>query len=183
MMMQQRCLANMRMSLRRRWRSVVGALSILPVLVGCASAPVAPIPALYYRSGDAPSQRDLLVMLRGLGADHTVFEEEGIIAEIRKRGLPFDVVAPDAHYGYYQSLTFEKRLKEDIIDPARREGYRHIWLAGFSMGGLGCLFYVSAYPKDVDGVLHTSPFIGWRPILREIREAGGVANWQKTTTD
>ena len=183
MMMQLLCRASMRASMHRRWRSVVGVLCILPVLAGCTSAPLVPIPTLQYRSGEAPSQRSLLVLLRGLGADNTVFEEEGIIEEIRKRNLPFDVVAPDAHYGYYQSLTFEKRLKEDIIDPARREGYRQIWLAGFSMGGLGCLFYMREYPGDVDGVLLSSPFLGWRPILNEIKHAGGLDSWSKTTDE
>jgi pimeloyl-ACP methyl ester carboxylesterase len=128
-------------------------------------------------------QRHLLVLLRGLGGGNTIFAEEGIIDEIRHRGLPFDVVAPDVHYGYYRSQTSEVRLKEDIIDPARRQGYEHIWLAGFSMGGLGCLLYLRSHPDDVDGVLLTSPFLGGASIHEEIRRAGGVTAWQQASGD
>lgn len=158
-------------------------LAFLLLLAGCAATPTAPLPYLSYQTADTAPQRNLLVLIRGLGADNTIFETEGIVEEIRKRNLPFDVIAPDVHTGYYQSQTFEARLKEDIIDPARRKGYQQIWLAGFSMGGLGCLIYLRSHPEDIDGVLLTSPFLGWPPIQREIRRAGGVAAWTETSDD
>jgi pimeloyl-ACP methyl ester carboxylesterase len=167
----------------KSWRLVTATLFAALLLAGCASAPTVPLSSLSYRSNDTARQRHLLVLLRGFGADNTVFAEKGIIDEIRSRQLPFDVVAPDIHFGYYQAQTVETRLKEDIIDPARHQGYERIWLAGFSMGGLGCLLYQRKHPGDVDGVLLTSPFLGWPSIHREIRRAGGVAAWQQTTTD
>lgn len=151
----------------------------LPLLAGClAPAPTAPLPLLTYGSMDARQNPHLLVLLRGFGAGYEVFETEGIIAEIRRRRLPFDVVVPDAHFGYYQAQTIEERLHEDIIVPYRQRGYRQIWLAGFSMGGMGSLFHLKYYPRDVDGVLLTSPFLGWGGLAEEIRGAGGVAAWQ-----
>lgn len=156
-------------------------LSVL--LAGCVTAPTVPLPSISYRSNDTVRQRHLLVLLRGLGADNTIFAEEGIIDEIRERHLPFDVIAPDSHFGYFKSKTFEIRLKEDIIEPARRQGYEQIWLGGFSMGGLGSLLYLRSYPDDVNGVLLVSPFLGRASIHREIRHAGGVAAWQSTSTD
>ncbi|MDP2877407.1 MAG: alpha/beta hydrolase [Holophaga sp.] len=161
---------------------LVTFLLMLQLLVGCAP-PKVPIPTLRYPTETAKRQRNLLVLVRGLGADNAVFEKKGIIQEIRNRNLPFDVIAPDVHYGYYKSRTFEKRFKEDIIDPARQQGYEQIWLAGFSMGGLGSLLYVRSHPNDIDGILLTSPFLGWRAIQREIRRAGGVAAWQQTSDD
>ncbi len=156
-------------------------LSLL--LAGCVATPTVPLPSISYRSNDTVRQRNLLVLLRGLGAGNTIFAKEGLIDEIRGRHLPFDVIAPDSHVGYFRSNTFEIRLKKDIIDPARRQGYEHIWLAGFSMGGLGSLLYLRSYPGDVDGVLLISPFLGGSSIHREIRRAGGVAAWQKTSDD
>lgn len=170
-------------SLNRGWRFVVAVIFSAPLLAGCIAAPTAPISSLSYRSDDNARQPNLLVLLRGIGADNTIFAEEGIIDEIRKRRLPFDIIAPNAHYGYYQSQTFEVRLKQDIIDPARSQGYKKIWLAGFSMGGLGCLLYLRLYPQDIDGVLLTSPFLGWSSIHREIRHAGTVAAWSNTSDD
>lgn len=165
--------------LGRRWFAAFALLFTL----GCIPAPKVPIPTLRYQAVPAQRQRHLLVLMRGLGADNAIFERKGIIDAIRARKLPFDVIAPDVHYGYYKSRTFEQRFKEDIIDPARRQGYEQIWLAGFSMGGLGSLLYVRSHPADIDGVLLTSPFLGWRSLQREIRRAGGVAAWQKTSDD
>jgi len=161
----------------------VSVLLLLSLLMGCMAAPKVPIPCLSYRTGGTVRQRHLLVLVRGLGAGNGVFAKQGIIDEIRRRRLPFDVIAPDVHFGYYKSRTFEQRFKQDIIDPARRQGYEQIWLAGFSMGGLGCLMYVRSHPGDIDGVLLTSPFLGWRAIQREIRRAGGLAAWQRTSED
>jgi pimeloyl-ACP methyl ester carboxylesterase len=156
---------------------------VVLLLAGCVAAPTIPIASLSYPSDSSKRQRNLLVLLRGLGADNTIFDEAGIIDEIRNRHLPFDVIAPDTHFGYYQSKTIEDRLKQDIIDPAHLQGYEHIWLAGFSMGGLGSLLYVRRYPHDVDGVLLTSPFLGGSSIHREIQRAGGVSVWSATSDD
>ncbi|OGS97578.1 MAG: hypothetical protein A3H31_06975 [Gallionellales bacterium RIFCSPLOWO2_02_FULL_57_47] len=177
--------ANHRVSIVTRFDKGWRLVTIFAVLflAGCVAAPTAPLSTLSYRSNDTVRQRNLLVLLRGIGADNAIFSEEGIIDEIRNRRLPFDVVAPDIHFGYYKAQTVETRLKEDIIDPARREGYEHIWLAGFSMGGLGCLLYQRSHPGDIDGMLLTSPFLGSSTIHREIRRAGGVAAWQPTSDD
>ena len=146
-------------------------------LSGCASTSNAPLQSLNYLRDDNVRQPNLLVLIRGLGADNTVFAKEGVIEEIRDLGLPFDVIAPNAHFGYYQSETFEQRLKEDVIEPARRQGYKQIWLAGFSMGGLGALVYLRSHPQDIDGILLTSPFLGWPGIHSEIQQAGGISEW------
>ena len=169
-------------SLKRSWRLITALFATL-LLAGCVSAPTAPMSSISYQKDSTVRQRNLLVLLRGFGADNTVFAEEGIIREIHDRQLPFDVISPDTHYGYYQSQIFETRLKEDIIDPARRKGYEQIWLAGFSMGGLGCLLYQRSHPGDIDGLLLTSPFLGWPSIHREIRRAGGVSKWSATSND
>lgn len=165
------------------WRTLFAVILAVQLLTGCVAAPTVPLSSLSYRSDDNTRQRNLLVLLRGYGADNHIFAEQGIIDEIRKRRLPFDIIAPDTHYGYYQSQTIATRLKQDIIDPARRQGYERIWLSGFSMGGLGCLLYLREYPHDIDGVLLTSPFLGWSSIHREIRRAGTVAAWSNTSDD
>lgn len=166
-----------------RWPAMLMLLIASLVLSGCATTGNEPLQSISYPREENARQPNLLVMLRGLGADNTVFAEQGIIDEIRKLELPFDVIAPDAHFGYYQSETFEQRLKEDVIDPARRQGYEKIWLAGFSMGGLGALIYLRAHPDDIDGILLTSPFLGWPGVHREIDLAGGVSGWNSATDD
>ncbi len=166
-----------------RWPAILTLLIASLFLSGCASTSNGPLQSLTYPRDDNVRQPNLLVLIRGLGADHTVFAKEGVIEEIRDLGLPFDVIAPNAHFGYYQSETFAQRLKEDVIDPARRQGYKQIWLAGFSMGGLGALVYLRSHPEDIDGVLLTSPFLGWPGIHSEIQKAGGVSDWVPNEID
>jgi pimeloyl-ACP methyl ester carboxylesterase len=149
---------------------------------GCAVTPKIPLEALNYPAQATGRSDNLLVLLRGLGGSNAVFEEEGIIAEIRSRRLPFDLVAPDTHFGYYTNKTLATRLQTDIVVPARRKGYKQIWIAGFSMGGLGSLIYLHSYHRDIDGVLLISPYLGVNSLIQEIKDAGGITAWKHVTT-
>ena len=76
------------------------------------------------------------------------------------------------------------RLKADVIDPARARGYQRIWLVGVSMGGLGrpdvsC----GPTPEDLTGVYVISPFLGYRNIVQEVADAGGIRRWTPGTYD
>jgi len=160
---------------------IIFAFSV--IVSGCIATPKAPLDSLTYAAKETGREENLLVLLRGLGDSNSIFEDQGIIDEIKRRRLPFDVVAPDTHLGYYKAETVVERLKFDIIDPARNNGYKQIWLAGFSLGGLGSLFYLRSYPSDIDGVVLISPFLGWSGIINEIKGAGGISSWQQVTTD
>lgn len=136
--------------------------------------------ALHYENtqSKAADGKKLLILLRGAGGGNEVFKNKGLVDQVIARGLPFDIVAPDAHTGYYASKTLERRLYEDIILPARRQGYSEIWIAGTSMGGLGALLLQIEYPDAADGIILLSPFLGWPGIVQEIRNAGGLERWQ-----
>ncbi|PNU20616.1 hypothetical protein C2E25_06115 [Geothermobacter hydrogeniphilus] len=150
---------------------------IMP-LAGCFPAPTTPIPTLEYRNPAARNNPKLLILLRGIWGGNDIFEREGMIQEVLDRKLPFDMVAPDSHFGYFRSETLPIRLHEDIILPARAKGYREIWIAGVSMGGLGSWFFLMEYPEDIDGIIMFSPFLGWGGIVEEIQEEGDIHAWQ-----
>jgi len=169
--------------MKTRLLRLAACLPFLLPVAGCASKAASPIPVVEFDRVEGSRQKNLLVLLRGLGGGVEDFEEYGIVEEVRRRDLPFDIVAPDAHLGYYKSETIEERLKHDVIDPARARGYRSIWLAGFSMGGLGCLFYLRKFGSDIDGVILCSPFLGWPSIRGELRRAGGVKHWRPEEND
>lgn len=151
---------------------------ILLCLTGCTPATTVPLSTLQYGTMDARQHKNLLVLLRGIGGSHKDFETLGAIKMIRQLQLPFDVVAPNTHFGYYKERSVVERLHHDVIAPAKQQGYQQIWLAGFSMGGLGSLFYLRERADEIDGVMLISPFLGWDPIIHEIKEAGGLALWQ-----
>ena len=69
------------------------------------------------------------------------------------------------------------RLAEDVIRPARAQGYRQIWLVGISIGAVGAMLYADAHPDDVDGVVLIAPYLGTQLTADEIKRAGGLARW------
>lgn len=153
-------------------------ISFIGALLGCAFAVKTPMDVLVYENhNDAHVQRNLFVFLRGVGGSHRSFEKEGLVADVWARGMPFDMVAPNAHFGYYGDPNLFVRLKADVIDPALAKGYQEIWLVGFSLGGLGALLYLMDEPADVRGVFLISPFLGGRSFLKEIIAVGGVRQW------
>jgi len=147
----------------------------ITLIYGCSTN--APLKTLYYKAAENSSQKNMIIFLRGRGGSHEDFASNGFINDIQIRNLPFDMAAPDAHFGYYFGETLVSRLKTDIIDPARAGGYEKFWLVGASMGGLGALMYTRQFPEDVEGVCVISPFLGYENIIREMTDAGGVRLW------
>ncbi len=157
---------------------------LVAFLSGCAMIVPAPMDVLTYENPNkAAANKRLFVFLRGIGGSHRSFEEKGLVADVWARGLPFDMVAPNAHLGYYIRRNLIVRLKEDVIDPARARGYKKIWLVGVSMGGLGAMLYLKDRPQDIAGVYLIAPFLGSQSILSEIEAAGGVRKWNPGAYD
>jgi pimeloyl-ACP methyl ester carboxylesterase len=130
----------------------------------------------YPYEGPSP-WRDLLVCLPGIGDEACDFEAWGFVDLVRAHSWPADVLLVDAHYGYYADRSLLEQLRRDVILPAFSSGYRSIWLAGISMGGLGALLYASHYQEDVQGVFAIAPFLGTRTLVQEIIVSGGLARW------
>ncbi len=162
-------------------RFFLWSLAFALLSTGCATN--APLEVLSYSAVSNQQQPRLLIFLRGRGGSHADYEKHGFIDDIRKRGLPYDMKAPNLHMGYYIGRSLVERLKTDIIDPARANGYEEIWLVGASMGGLGALLYEKFHPEDIDGIYLISPFLGERETIDAIVAAGGLGNWDPGTYD
>jgi hypothetical protein len=154
------------------------ALSLAVLLFGCIPPTKVPIDAVKYGAGDIKRPHLLFVFLHGNGDRITVFDKEGFVGAVRARGLPVDMISVDAHIGYYMNRTIMTRLKEDVIEPARANGYEHIWLIGNSMGGLGSISYAREHPNEITGIVLLGPYLGERPLINEIRHAGGLMRWE-----
>ena len=154
---------------------VVSFILVIFIISGCSTN--APLKSLYYDVAESKSQKSLIVFLRGRGGSHKDFASEGFVDAVLVGKLPYDMVAPNAHFGYYFGETLVDRLKADIIDPAKVRNYENTWLVGASMGGLGALMYSQFYPEDIEGVLVICPFLGYDKIISEIESQGGVRLW------
>lgn len=118
-----------------------------------------PIDAIEYATPE--QDHDILViLLPGIFDSAIDFERQGWIRAVRDRHLPIDMIAVEAHYGYYFAGNLTERLHRDVIVPARQRGYADVWLVGISLGGFGSLLYSRAYPDDIDGAYLISPFLG-----------------------
>jgi len=150
---------------------------ILVALTISSCSTNAPLKSLYYAAEESRSPKNMIVFLRGRGGSHEDFASKGFVDAFKMRKLPYDMIAPNAHLGYYIGETLVARLKADIIDPIRAKGYENVWLVGASMGGLGALMYSRFHPEDVEGILIISPFLGYDKIVSEIESQGGVRQW------
>ncbi len=128
-------------------------------------------------AGPAPV---LLVMLPGAYSRPQEFVDEGFVAAVRSRGIAADVLIADAHLGYFSDKTILDRLREDIVLPARAQGYRRIWLVGISLGGFASLGYGVRHGSEIDGIVVLAPYLGSRTLLQEIVVAGGPRAWRAT---
>ncbi len=119
----------------------------------------------------------LLVMLPGAYSTPEEFEREGFVEAVRDNRLAVDVMLVDAHLGYYNDRSVLERLSADVIAPARRQGYRQIWIVGISLGGFGGLLYAQTHPGELAGVVAIAPYLGDRTLSTDIANAGGLAKW------
>ncbi len=132
----------------------------------------------YRMQADIPA-RTLLVMLPGRFSTADRFMSEGFVDMVRRTGYALDILAVDAHIGYYYDQTIVERIREDIIIPARARGYRHIWILGISMGGMGAIWYDRTHPDDLAGLILLSPYLGEKSIVKEVETAGGLQGWHQ----
>lgn len=119
----------------------------------------------------------LVVMLPGRFDDPGDFMKQGFVDALRARRIDADVVMPDLHFGYYREKSAVVRLHDDVIGAARAKGYKEVWLAGISLGGLGSILYAQEHADRLRGMLLIAPYLGEKDVQEEIRDAGGLDNW------
>ncbi|QRF59987.1 alpha/beta fold hydrolase [Variovorax paradoxus] len=149
------------------------------LLAGCGGVRKSTVPlATVLETQRCTRQADtLLVMLPGVHSTPDEFEREGFVEAVRANRLAVDVMLVDAHLGYYNDRSVLERLEADVIAPARRQGYRQIWIVGISLGGFGGLLFAQTHPGELAGVVAIAPYLGERTLSTDIANAGGLAKW------
>lgn len=139
----------------------------------------APMPVVLHEA-PAGVADTLFVLLPGLGDGPEDYSANGFVEQIQQARPRADVIAADAHFGYYRSRTFLPRLKADVIDPVA-DRYEQIWFVGISLGGFGSAIFCEEFPDTVDGLILLAPFMGERDVIASVRQAGGLADWTPPT--
>jgi pimeloyl-ACP methyl ester carboxylesterase len=169
--------------LRGGWGRLARAATMLlafPWLAACSYLRAAsePMPKLVLRSLGPERARGVIVLLPGLGDRAETFQERGFAAALLAAAPDYDVIAADAHFGYYRAGSLVLRLEQDVMGPLRRQGYRELWLIGTSMGGHGAIGYARSHPEKIAGLMLFAPYMGPPDVLDEVRRAGGLRSYR-----
>ena len=156
-------------------------LLLVALTSGCAFNREAKVPmdSILLQRTATPAET-LIVFLPGSQEVPQDVVNEGFVAQVRSKGIDADVMVIDSHIGYFRNRTFDVRIRDDIIEPARKKGYTAIWLAGISLGGFGSLMYAFTYPNQIDGIIALAPYVASDKVLDEVVNAGGLARWKPT---
>lgn len=173
---------------RRQWlgRQLWGWCSLATLGSGCALVVPPTLPRMEVLrlpgrcGGRAPT---LVVMLPGAYSRPPEFVEAGFPQTLREAGVAADICIADSHVGYYSDRSILRHLREEIVLPARAQGYEKIWLVGISLGGFGALGYAVRHGAEIDGVLAIAPYLGPRRLTQEIAAAGGPRAWRAAGLD
>lgn len=157
--------------------SVLSCLLLLSLGLGCFGMRPAPtpMPAQFYAAAE-PDARGVVVFVPGMGDGPNRYEDKGFIDIVRRTHPRFDVIAADAHFGYYRDFRVLERLHVDVIEPIA-DRYEEIWIVGISIGGLVATTYAMEYGDLTTGVIVLAPYLGGREIAEEVRDAGGLEAW------
>jgi len=164
---------------RRPLAALAFALLLLPALAGCYwRIAREPMPFVVHGNLGPERARGAIVLLPGFGDEPADLERSGFVPILRRRAPGYDVVAADAHFGYYKSATLLAQLHASVIGPLVARGYRELWIAGVSMGGHGAVAYARAFPERVRGLLLFAPYLGPGDVVRDVTQAGGICHYR-----
>ena len=106
------------------------------------------------------------------------FVRAGFVSAVRERELPLDLVFADVNLQHLTDRSILRRLRHELVLPARALGCRSIWICGISLGGFIGLAFAERYTSEIDGLCLLAPYLGNHMITGEIERAAGVAGWQ-----
>lgn len=153
---------------------------LLVALLACACVakgdPSQPIPTATLPATAAKAER-LVIVLPGRADDLARLRNSGVADSIHEVWPDADVVFAELTLDFYREGDAPKRLRTEVVEPLRARGYREVWMAGASMGGMGTLMYDAQFPGELDGMILLAPYLGDFDLLLEIDKAGGVRRW------
>ena len=120
----------------------------------------------------------LIIFLPGLYDTAETFKEEKFFVIARDAGIKADMVAMNIHISHLLQDVMIERIEKDIFRYVKNKGYKNVWFVGFSLGGLNSLLCYQKHIRDICGVLVLSPYIADEELIKALKQAGGIKNWQ-----
>ncbi len=116
-----------------------------------------------------------------LPAAYTAIEDfmtAGFVTAARARRLPLDLHFVELKLQHLTDRSILRRLRHEVVLPARAAGCHSIWLAGVSLGGFVAMAYAERYPQEIDGLCLLAPYLGNHIVIGEIERSNGVRAWR-----
>jgi pimeloyl-ACP methyl ester carboxylesterase len=105
------------------------------------------------------------------------FVREGFVNAVRERVVSVDLVFVELKLQHLTDRTILRRLRHEIVLPARALGCQSLWIGGISLGGFIAIAYAERYPGEVDGLCLFAPYLGSHIVTGEIERADGLQGW------
>jgi len=106
------------------------------------------------------------------------FVQAGFVSAVRERELAIDLVFADLNLQHLTDRTILRRVRHELVLPARALGCRSIWICGISLGGFIGLSFAERYAAEIEGLCLLAPYLGNHMVTGEIERAKGLAAWQ-----
>src|SRR3981081_4084138 len=108
--------------------------------------------------GDTASRRILFLPAAYTGPEGLV--QAGFVTAVRERELPLDLVFAELNLQHLTDRTILRRIRHELVLPARALGCRSIWICGISLGGFVGLAFAERYTAEIDGLRLVAPHPG-----------------------
>lgn len=118
-----------------------------------------------------------VLLLPGAYSTPEDFLREGFVHAARERRLALDLVFVELKLEHLTDRTILRRLRHEVVLPARALGCRSIWLGGISLGGFIAMAYAARFAQEIDGLCLIAPYLGNHMVVGEIERAKGVDGW------
>ncbi len=118
-----------------------------------------------------------VLLLPGAYTTPEDFLREGFAHAARERRLALDLVFVELKLQHLTDRTILRRLRHEVVLPARALGCRSVWLGGISLGGFIAMAYAARFPQEIDGLCLIAPYLGNQMVVGEIGRANGVDGW------
>ena len=156
---------------------------VICTLASCASSGNSQLPLTLNKISSGKPTSDLLVMFPGINSPGTDFIQHGFVSMFQHRYPDVDIILVDTRFAYIKDDNIAERIQNEIILPARRDGYKKIGFTGISLGGLSALKYSKTFAGNLDGIVLIAPYLGEQSAIEDLLASRAPFAWSELNTN